>query len=1184
MEPAYKFEEGRCGEGFDGRPVSRFTQHYKDAAFAWKLSEVGVKMLEKMTFNAYIWFEPLYKPSMKPFLVTLCVLITSVCFAQTSLRPDLSFGKGGNAFINLFDSAWNGMVADFDIDTAGNTYFIANKNYNTDGGSYLSDNIICKINKRGILDSTFYENGFRTLGFGVFYFSRTDYSIPTYSPNFVSLSYDQKSIWVVDYSYSYTPDNGVCLKLKLNGELDSSFGVNGYKQIRVSNGAREIRATPDNGFVIIGPNGTSSALSVGVTKFTNAGNRDSTYNGTGSADFVINTKGRAKYSSAVYLPSGEVFISGAFGTGVLNEDSVFVVKFTNKGKPDSSFGINGIVRNGTYVGNWVINDYLDRIMILPDSCVMVNKYRGGSIDQFKFTKNGKPDTSFAPNGYKRSNFFASKASKLIGRYKDPYDLHFWMTGVERDSSRYTGLRLKQDGNLDSTYIKKSLPLATLDTNGFPVFDEFSIVTGDKITGMDLTGRKIGKLLTNGNVDSSYASNGKTFVQLRSSYEELLDMQPAPDGKMVGIVRDEGFYDFFLFRLQADGSKDSSFGDNGARKIVGQYEPTTIPFRDVSSHLGKILVDNKKRILTFFERTGFPEDHHPMEKFHGFIIERFVENGNYDSAFGKNGRVSVADWSGLEYRFVKAIVQPDNKILLLFTQSSGSGDIAVYRLNEDGSFDQSFGVNGMAVIDFLSEFGKDVWYIDEPHDQAQNMVLLRDGAIVVVGNVDDSYSKYAVKLDRFGKLIKGGPDKGKVTIGGGDDYNVLYMQETDDGKIMYVSTNRSTQSNWQWITVNRLNRDLTADTSYLAGYLSSLDTAVSVRTFHITHDGTVFLGGYKGRPVVMSFLPNGKLNTTLGNNGLYNFSDCLPDTLTNSYNFSKGFEHPLMSMFKDKRDQLMVGITAVRNRDPDVFLANRIINDTPKVHYGRLTCWSKSFYPGNNKILVTVNGWVDSLTRTLSVEPECSGEGSLVYVLPVGDYQLKAICGDSVVSQRISIVQDSCVKKELSFYTVLDGNVTFWTRSMCQGSNKIAVAISNKKDSLTHVSTAEPNCNAANALTYSLQPGTYFYKAWCGADSIESLITIKPGECKKKELVFANQPEPSGVHVFPNPAHNTIKVSLDVSDVGTARILDLNGRLLIRKQFSGSLIEIDISGLTEGFYIIAINGNKTNTAVKFYKSR
>ncbi len=76
-----------------------------------------------------------------------------------------------------------------------------------------------------------------------------------------------------------------------------------------------------------------------------------------------------------------------------------------------------------------------------------------------------------------------------------------------------------------------------------------------------------------------------------------------------------------------------------------------------------------------------------------------------------------------------------------------------------------------------------------------------------------------------------------------------------------------------------------------------------------------------------------------------------------------------------------------------------------------------------------------------------------------------------------------------------------------------------------------------------------------------------------------------LHIFPNPASNYLQLSLDnwiKNEVGVVDVVDNSGRVLLSKNYYGSIIELDVSNLTTGYYILKVRSKLKSTSMSFVK--
>ena len=88
------------------------------------------------------------------------------------------------------------------------------------------------------------------------------------------------------------------------------------------------------------------------------------------------------------------------------------------------------------------------------------------------------------------------------------------------------------------------------------------------------------------------------------------------------------------------------------------------------------------------------------------VTRLMPNGSLDTTFDGDGTATI-DFGSLADLAAGAALQPNGKIVVAgYTQASE--DVAVARLNPNGSLDAGFGVAGKATVDFgVATFGNAV---------------------------------------------------------------------------------------------------------------------------------------------------------------------------------------------------------------------------------------------------------------------------------------------------------------------------------------------------------------------------------------------------------------------------------------------------------------------------------------------
>lgn len=133
------------------------------------------------------------------------------------------------------------------------------------------------------------------------------------------------------------------------------------------------------------------------------------------------------------------------------------------------------------------------------------------------------------------------------------------------------------------------------------------------------------------------------------------------------------YDMFLARLSDDGTPDPLFGGDGF--VVSGIPGNDYGFDIVADPLGRIIVAGEKSTVGVAGTEG--------------VVWRFDDLGNLDSSFGQGGTV-VLTAPSTSGRAEGVALDSSGRIVLV---GNWSDWFAVWRLQDDGSHDPSFGQGG-----------------------------------------------------------------------------------------------------------------------------------------------------------------------------------------------------------------------------------------------------------------------------------------------------------------------------------------------------------------------------------------------------------------------------------------------------------------------------------------------------------
>jgi len=222
--------------------------------------------------------------------------------------------------------------------------------------------------------------------------------------------------------------------------------------------------------------------------------------------------------------------------------------------------------------------------------------------------------------------------------------------------------------------------------------------------------------SDGTLDPSFGTGGivtGNFL-LESSIQH---MALAPDGKIDAIVYEtKPHLEYHLLaRFNSDGSVDTTFGNGG-------YVTISSDTRD-SIGIYSVAVQGDGKVLVGWENALF----------------RYNTDGTLDTSFGSNGRVDALAKSSL----VQSLLPLDSGKILIGSANPDKNDptALVLQLNSDGSPDTSFGNNGTAKVDFVSNDSS-------IFENAGGLAETSDGKILLAGNANG----FAVaRLDASGTL-------------------------------------------------------------------------------------------------------------------------------------------------------------------------------------------------------------------------------------------------------------------------------------------------------------------------------------------------------------------------------------------------------------------------------------------------
>lgn len=267
----------------------------------------------------------------------------------------------------------------------------------------------------------------------------------------------------------------------------------------------------------------------------------------------------------------------------------------------------------------------------------------------------------------------------------------------------------------------------------------------------------------GSLDPTFGSGGIANIPLpENNLLSATDTVTQSDGKIVTFNQLVGNGKHVIFRLNPDGSLDTTFGNGGSVTFNWLIVKGNTTYYGNANGLAIQNINGTERIVIAGSA--------PMMSGNKIItgrvrVDRFMPDGSYDPSFGVNGVAQINIGSA----YTVAIQPSDQKIL---TVGTSYGELV--RLNVNGSLDTTFGTGGKVksgngqVLRFDSQgrilmaLLSDLGTKNKPNTYLSVRRFLPNGTPdTTFGNnglaiaFPTSYRIFSMELDLLGNIIVGG---------------------------------------------------------------------------------------------------------------------------------------------------------------------------------------------------------------------------------------------------------------------------------------------------------------------------------------------------------------------------------------------------------------------------------------------
>ncbi|MBN2577779.1 MAG: hypothetical protein JXB10_02220, partial [Pirellulales bacterium] len=314
------------------------------------------------------------------------------------------------------------------------------------------------------------------------------------------------------------------------------------------------------------------------------------------------------------------------------------------------------------------------------------------------TAAGTLDESFGNGGLASTNILTDTLADGRDQYGrsmviQPSDGKIIVAG-DGEEGQYYLVRYNTNGDLDTSFgvegkVVTQHPALAVALQGE---DEKIITVGSLLNG-DNNDFSIARYDAEGNLDLSFGTGGVVQTNFSGSSNDLAQaVVVQSDGKIVvaGSSEDQ----FAVARYQANGALDIGFGDLGKTTFSFPYYTTSAAYAVTIDQNGQIVVAGTAYGAPY--GGGGP----PPVSSYDFAVARLnvgclnEVDGTLDTDFSGDGMATVDINATMSDTAYAVTIQSDNKIVLAGTTGSAwSANIAVARFQENGNLDSSFSGDG-----------------------------------------------------------------------------------------------------------------------------------------------------------------------------------------------------------------------------------------------------------------------------------------------------------------------------------------------------------------------------------------------------------------------------------------------------------------------------------------------------------
>jgi len=479
----------------------------------------------------------------------------------------------------------------------------------------------------------------------------------------------------------------------------------------------------------------------------------------------------------------------------------------------------------------------------------------------RYNTDGSLDTTFDGDGKVQTTFVSSFVCYSLVIQPDGKILVGGSTAPSGAGADFMVMRFNTNGSLDTTF--NGTGRVTTNISGYDSINALILQPDGKIVAAGVTNQSgnsnfaLARYNSNGPLDTSFNGTGKVITDFFSTIDYANAAAIQPDGKIVvgGYCIQNSWQDYAMARYNTDGSLDTAFDGDGklAINLSPNGQADLILAVGVQAD-GKIITSGSLGLGSF-------------------TLVRFNANGSLDTTFDGDGIMStVVSNAGFGDGAKGLAIQSDGKYVMAgAAHNNGTWtDIALARVNPDGSLDTTFDGDGILTTDY-----------NNTYESANAVAIMPDGRIVAGGyfTFASDYEFSVVRYNANGALDTSFDSDGKTYTPMGVPLNTSASDVAvqSDGKVVVAGYGNNGVTDD--FLVARYKADGSPDSSFGTGGIVTYDLSFQnpfgdrASCVAIQPDGKIVVGGVTNTSgnnpdfALVRFTTNGGVDTTFGSNGI-----------------------------------------------------------------------------------------------------------------------------------------------------------------------------------------------------------------------------------------------------------------------------------------------------------------------------